>query len=254
MDDFQRIEATALTIMIMHANEIFAKEWDIAYLADIPYTLCQSLCIKNDSELHLKLRLTDEQREKSVAAITAMLSDNDNFIAQAGHYYSLFVNPLGKTVRDMIAEEYDENPLVRKITRLYRGFGLDLVLGVCDELINNGVSPKKLLADLSDYQIANLPCENFEAIVQANFDFGVVSGAVDSKEAKYGELVGNVGGAIAGLKAGAALGTFIFPGFGTVVGGAIGGVAGKIFGKQLGNAFGQGFITPKDSESPKKKD
>ncbi len=45
-----------------------------------------------------------------------------------------------------------------------------------------------------------------------------------------------------------------FTGFGTVIGGAIGGVAGKIFGKQLGNAFGQGFITPKDSESPKKKD
>ncbi|MBS3855523.1 hypothetical protein KEP48_07220 [Proteus mirabilis] len=45
-----------------------------------------------------------------------------------------------------------------------------------------------------------------------------------------------------------------FTGFGTVIGGAIGGVAGKIFGKQLGNAFSQGFITPKDSESPKKKD
>lgn len=247
MDDFQRIEATALTIMIMQATEIIEKEEDTACLVDIPYILCKALCEANDSELYTHLKLTDEQRAKSISAVTAMLADNDNWLSQAAHLYNLFSNPLGKTIRDTITKQYDENPLVRKITRLYRGFGLDLVLGVCDELINQGVPPNKLLADFSDYQLANLPCENFDEVVQVNVDIGVVSGQIDSKEAKYGELAGNVGGFVAGAKAGAILGSFILPGVGTIIGGGIGAAAGKVFGKQVGNLAGQGFIKPKDN-------
>ncbi|HHR6439507.1 TPA: hypothetical protein ACS777_000178 [Providencia alcalifaciens] len=51
MDDFQRIEATALTIMIMQATEFIEKEDDTDSLVDIPYTLCKSLCEANNSEL-----------------------------------------------------------------------------------------------------------------------------------------------------------------------------------------------------------
>ncbi|MCL0009795.1 glycine zipper domain-containing protein [Providencia rettgeri] len=247
MDDFQRIEATALTIMIMQATEFIEKEEDTACLVDIPYTLCKSLCEVNNSELYIHLKLTDEQRAKSISAVTAMLEDNDNWLSHAAHLYNLFSNPLGKTIRDTITKQYDENPLVRKITRLYRGFGLDLVLGVCDELINQGVSPKKLLTDLSDYQLTNLSCENFDEIVQVNVDIGVVSGQIDSKEAKYGELAGNVGGFVAGAKAGAIIGSFILPGVGTIIGGGIGAATGKVFGKQIGNLAGQGFIKPKDN-------
>lgn len=247
MDDFQRIEATALTIMIMQATEFIENKDDTDSLVDIPYTLCKALCEANNSELYAHLKLTDERRAKSVSAVTAMLEDNDNWLSHAAHLYNLFSNPLGKTIRDTITKQYDENPLVRKITRLYRGFGLDLVLGVCDELINQGVSPKKLLTDLSDYQLTNLSCENFDEIVQVNVDIGVVSGQIDSKEAKYGELAGNVGGFVAGAKAGAIIGSFILPGVGTIIGGGIGAATGKVFGKQIGNLAGQGFIKPKDN-------
>lgn len=247
MDDFQRIEATALTIMIMQATEFIEKEEDTACLVDIPYILCKALCEANNSKLYTHLKLTDEQRAKSISAVTTMLADNDNWLNHAAHLYNLFSNPLGKTIRDTITKQYDENPLVRKITRLYRGFGLDLVLGVCDELINQGVSPKKLLTDLSDYQLTNLSCENFDEVVQVNVDIGVVSGQIDSKEAKYGELAGNVGGFVAGAKAGAIIGSFFLPGVGTIVGGGIGAAAGKVLGKQVGNLAGQGFIKPKDN-------
>jgi hypothetical protein len=45
-----------------------------------------------------------------------------------------------------------------------------------------------------------VPNDNFRRIVKDSVEAGIISGACDTKEARTGEMAGNIGGVIAGAK------------------------------------------------------
>lgn len=251
MEIYSQVEAYALSIMIEQAKTIFGTDSEdkAELLVNIPFDMIKEICIQRDSKLYTHVSLSDEQRVKSINFMSEVLKEKESLLKDCLNLYSSIVNPIGKSIRESIAKDFDESPQLRKVTVLLRGFGLDIVLGIFDELINRGVAPQDLLNSLVSYQQKVSPSDNFQEVVKSNIELEIISGIRDTKEAKRGELVGNIGGAVAGVKVGAVIGSFIVPGLGTAVGAAVGGSLGRLFGKNIGNAVGQGFIDNPEAKS-----
>lgn len=242
MNIYEGLESLSFCIMVEQARLALQNDSnDAIQIIDIPYELSKYICKSVHSNIYKDIQSSPQQKEENLKYIRNVLKDNKNAIHASINTYATIVNPIGKFIRDNLNASMDDTPQLKKIITLYRGFGLDIVLGIFDELIKRGVSPRKIAKHLFQYQRMTIPRDNFRSIVKDSFEAGIISGANESKEAKRGELAGNISGIVAGGKAGAIIGSFILPGVGTVVGAAVGSSFGKLYGKAIGNAIGQEF-------------
>ncbi len=247
-------------------EEMYTAIDQIAYeLALSPQFLVQYVCEKVDSELHKAILMNEDQEQAGVEfVINVLFKDRSNLVKDFANGAAYGFNPLGKFIRDQIHGAVADSPIYLELRGAYQTFGMDLVLGVIDELLNQGTSEEEILAALNEYQNELLDSlsqvddvyeqlkatpELFENIVKEYWDKGIVSGDDQSKEAKVGEVVGGVGGAVVGAKIGAVLGSII-PGPGTIAGAAIGGALGNIFGKTFGLETGVEYKNNKTESTP----
>lgn len=242
MEITKSIEAYALSTMIVQARNILKDNPDAEALINIPINMVRAVCIQHNSDIYQDVLLSDEQKAKSIEFMTEVITEKENLLKEGLNIIGAVINPIGKEIRERIAKEFDDSPQLRQVIILFRSFGLDIVLGIFDELLNRGVTPRSLLRSIILYQRQAAPTPKFAKIVKANIDLGIISGERDSKEARQGELVGQIGGGAAGMKIGAVIGTFVAPGVGTIVGGAVGSSVGRIVGKEFGNKGGRRFI------------
>lgn len=242
MNIYEGLESLSFCIMTEQVKKALRKDpRNAEAVLNIPYKLITYVCKAVHSNIYNDIQLSPQQKEDSLKFISNVLKEDESIIHAGIYAYATFINPLGKFIRENLNSELDDSSQIKQVIRLYRGFGLDIVLGVFDELIKRGVSPRTIAKHLFHYQRMTVPNDNFRRIVKDSVEAGIISGACDTKEARTGEMAGNIGGVIAGAKAGAVIGSIIMPGVGTVVGAAVGSSFGKLYGKAIGNAIGQEF-------------
>jgi len=245
---YEDIEALALTAMIAESTEIFKRKPPLdeaaAKISLIPISLASYVSEQNLSSAHTHFIPNAQQANRGAAYILRIICPKrpSNWL-KITTTTSYALNPIGKAVRDSLRDLLFPPPEVEKLIPVFRKFGLDITLGVFDELINQGVPPSTIKRNIHEYCHKKLDVEIHELTELKNeyIDLGVISGACDAKPAKIGERLGSIGGAIAGAKAGAMIGSII-PGPGTAVGAAIGATFGQLFGKTFGNGLGQSML------------
>lgn len=242
-------------------NAICSEVDEIAYeIAMTPQHLVRYVCETIGSQLHKSVEMTEEQERAGYEFIVQILyKDRSNWVKDFANGAAYGINPLGKFIRDQIHESVAVDPIFIDLRKAYQTFGMDLVLGVFDELLNQKVRRNEILSALNEYKnefwdmlsqedevYEQYKCDiaEFDKMAEDLWEQGIVSGEDQSKEAKTGELAGGVGGAVVGAKVGAVIGSVV-PGFGTIVGGAVGGALGNIFGKSAGANAGMQYKNQK---------
>lgn len=259
---YTEIEATALTIMIEQAKKILksTESLDEASLRItlIPTTLVKFICKAQNSEIYKHVNPNLQQIKKGQNFIKGALTPNESEIKYATSILSTAINPAGKIAREILSS-IEEKPEFKSLTSILQGFGLDIVLGVLDELLKDGAHPKEIMDSMQNYYInlfnpdqskekRKLLITILEMKTTANIESGVISGACHTSSAKTGEALGGIGGAVVGAKIGGIIGSIV-PGPGTVIGAAIGAALGRKYGASKGNTVGQTLST-ESTETP----
>lgn len=162
MNIYEGLESLSFCIMVEQARKALRKDpGNAATILEIPYKLTKYICKAVHSNIYKDIQLSPQQKEDSLKLISNVLKEDES-LAHAGiNAYATFINPLGKLIRDKLNSEIDDSPQTKQIIRLYRGFGLDIVLGIFDELIKRGVSPRTIAKHLFHYQRMTVPQDNF---------------------------------------------------------------------------------------------
>ena len=243
MELLKRIEGTAFTVMDIHLRLALSGEYEdvdhIAQIVVMPELVVQYVCDALDSDIHKFVEMSDEQREEGMSLIANIIEkDRTNAVGKAFSFVGSIINPLGSVIRQAVREQLDDCPTYIELRSLYAGFGMDLVLGVFDELMNRGKAPEEILAAVESLAVELGYDGLLEEELEYNVEHGIASGDNQKTEAKVSEAAAGVGGAIVGAKIGAILGSVI-PVFGTITGIAAGGAIGKALSKDWGNKLGQ---------------
>ncbi|MCK7633014.1 hypothetical protein N5094_10855 [Shewanella putrefaciens] len=258
-DIFEHIEATAYTYLSLYAEVILSQtdfnndnnkgSYSLKEASECltlaPYNLVEMVSEYFGQDIHKFVKPSDLQFSKGKAFILSAITPTESTLKTVASTYSSIFNPIGKFVKELMVETTDSAEY-KRLMRIYRTFGLDLVLGAFDELICRGTNPKELLSllyDVSEQLIAK--DASLSEYILLRKDLGMINGACDEKQARLGETFGGIGGGIAGAKVGAMVGSII-PGFGTVIGASAGFMIGKSFGSVFGNALGQEDKTDKE--------
>ena len=259
---YKEIEATALTIMIEQAKKILqsTESLDEASLRItlIPTSLVKYICKTHNSELYKHVCPNFTQIKKGQTFIKGVLTPNESDIKYAASILSTIINPAGKFAREILSGT-EEKPEFKNLISILRSFGLDIVLGVFDELLKNGAHPEHIMESMRNYYIDKLKLDQtkdkralmitiLNIKTTNNIEAGIVSGACETSSAKTGETLGGIGGAVAGAKIGGIIGSIV-PGPGTVIGAAIGAALGRQYGASKGNTVGQTLST-ENTEAP----
>jgi hypothetical protein len=260
---YKEIEAAALTIMIEQAKSILQSTESLdeasIRITLIPTTLVKSICKTHNSKIYKHVCPSFPEIKKGQAFIKGVLTPNESEIKYAVSILSTIANPAGKFAREILSNTEDK-PEFKKLTSILRSFGLDIVLGVFDELLKSGIRPEHIMDSLRNYYIDTLKLDltndertsiiNILDIASTkNIESGIVSGACDTSSAKTGETLGGIGGAVAGAKIGGIIGSIV-PGPGTVIGAAIGAALGRKYGATKGNTVGQTLSTENSGAPP----
>lgn len=243
MDILKQIEGSAFTVLNIHLRMALTGELEdcniVEQITIAPEVLVQYVCSDINSDIDKLVAMTTEQREAGMAFVKGVMDkDRTSAIGDALSTAGYFINPLGSTVRKELRKVINDDPVYIELRNLYAGFGMDLVLGVLDELIKRGASPDELLFSINKFALEVGYDELLDAEVGANIENGIASGKNQKTEAKVAEVAAGAGGAIVGAKVGAVVGSVV-PVFGTVVGAAVGGTLGNALAKEHGNKLGQ---------------
>lgn len=243
MDILKRIEGTAFTIMDIHlrfalSGELQGRDY-IEEIAIMPETVVKYVCKILDSDLYKHVEMSAQQREDGMLLITNIIEkDRSNEVGETLSILSSVINPLGSAVKQVLRARLDESPIYLELRNLYASFGMDLVLGVFDELINRGETPQKVLTAAESLALEFGYSELLKDELEYNVANGISSGDNQKTEAKVSEAAAGMGGAVVGAKVGAILGSVV-PVFGTVLGAAAGSTIGNTLAKKQGNKLGQ---------------
>jgi hypothetical protein len=243
LDILKRIEGAAFTIMDIHLKETLNNEVEesdsIISITLMPENIVRFVCEDLDSDIYELVRMNDEQLESGMSFVAAIIEkDRTNVVSDAMANLGALVNPIGAQVKQTMREALNDDPIYIELRNLYAGFGMDLVLGVFDELIQRGSSPEDVYSSVEGFAVELGYAEQLIEEVDYNIEFGIACGGSQKTEAKVAEVITGAGGAIAGAKIGAIIGSIV-PGPGTIAGAAAGGVLGNKFSKKYGNKLGQ---------------
>ena len=241
----KRIEGTAFTIMDIYLGKAINNELDecgidlVEQLTVLPEVLVEFVCDDLGSNIYQQVKMSDGQREAGQLFIKGIIEkDRSSSIGDALALVGTCINPLGSAVRRETSSVLNDDPIYLEIRNLYSGFGLDLVLGVFDELIQRGQRPEDILLSLEKLATQFGIYEELLENRDHNISQGIASGNNQKSEAKVAEVAAGAGGAIVGAKVGAVIGSVV-PGFGTIIGAAVGGTLGNALAKEHGNKLGQ---------------
>jgi len=238
LTELQRVEALSFTILDLYLEIALDSEAPAENVAIGPQILIESVCEGFDSDLYKKIEMNEEQTKAGIDFVQGIIDkDRETLIGVAGAFIGAAINPVGKAVRDGMGAVINNCPIYIDLRNMYQGFGMDLVLGVFSELIDQGHTAKQLDSLLN--KIAKeASMSTFPERLEYNIAHGIYSAENQGREAKLFSTAGSVGGAIAGAKVGAAVGSVV-PGFGTVVGAGVGATLGRHFGGKAGNKAGK---------------
>lgn len=243
MDVLKKIEGSAFTVLDIHLRMALTGELEecdvVEQITIAPEVLVQHVCKDLNSDIDKLVAMTHEQRDAGMVFVKGVMDkDRSSVIGNALSTAGYFLNPLGSTIRKELRKVVNDDPIYIELRNLYAGFGMDLVLGVFDELIKRGNSPDEILVSINTFATSIGYDEMHDAEVELNIENGIASGKNQKTEAKVTEAAAGVGGAVVGAKVGAIVGSII-PGFGTIVGAAVGGTLGNAYAKEQGNKLGQ---------------
>ncbi|WP_028766244.1 glycine zipper family protein [Shewanella fidelis] len=241
MDQIQRIEAEAFTILDLHLRNVLAmSESDLVEQIVIgPQSLCEAVCIELGTNIHQFIMLNDKQFKQGCSFVEGIIErDRTSLTADVAGVVGSMINPLGKFVRDSVGAQLADDPIYIELRNMYQTFGMDIVLGIFSELLNRGYEPELLIVAMAKWREGLGYVDGFNSEVDRNLREGIISGKNNSAEAKKAEIAGSVGGALMGAKVGAVMGSIV-SGPGTVVGAAAGASIGKHFGAKEFNKCAQ---------------
>lgn len=241
----KKIEGTAFTIMDVYLKKVLNDELDesdidvVEQITILPEVIVEFVCADLDNDIYEQIKMNDKQLEAGKLFIKGIIEkDRTNSVGDVFALVGSYINPIGSAVRREMRAMLNDDPIYIELRNLYSGFGLDLILGVFDELIKRGEKPEKILSLLEEFATEVGILEEVLETRDYNIEQGIASGNNQKKEAKVAEFTVGAGGAIVGAKVGAVIGSIV-PGFGTIVGAAVGGTIGNALAKEQGNRLGQ---------------